>query len=95
LLRRAFCDHNDAAWDAIVIHLWSIILQWLYAARPDLTPAAAETLGYRVLWQFRSHYLHHPDLASRFPTFQVLMDDLRSCTTQVVALAPGSSTSTS
>jgi hypothetical protein len=93
LLRRAFCDHNDAAWDAVIVHLWPTILGWLYEQQPDLSPAAAERLGYQAVRQFHSHHSANSDLATPFPTFQLLMADLRDCTRQVVACALASSAS--
>jgi hypothetical protein len=86
LLRRALCDGNDAAWDTVVLHLWPFVLRWLYAALPDSAPDVIAVLAYRALWQFRSHYADHPQLAANFPTFAMLMQDLRRCTAQVSTL---------
>src|SRR5262245_31422405 len=77
LAYRALCDGNDAAWDLLVVQLWPLILRWLYASDPELTPAAAEALGYRLLWRFRRHYANRPDLAATFPTFPELLQKLR------------------
>jgi hypothetical protein len=84
LLRRAFADHNDAAWDAVIVHLWPAVLVWLYEQEPDLAPATAERLVYQAVRLFRSHYLCNAPATDLFPTFPLLMADLQACTKQVL-----------
>lgn len=76
LAYRAFCEGNDAAWDMLVVALWPLILRRLYVHNPELTPAAAEALGYRLLWRFRRHYVNRPNLTANFPTFPELLQTL-------------------
>src|SRR3954468_9277156 len=77
LAYRALCDGNDAAWDLLVVHLWPLILRWLYANDPELMPTTAEAHGYRLLWRFRRHYTDRPDLAADFPSFHELLKSLQ------------------
>ena len=81
LAYRALCDGNDAAWDLLLMHLWPLLLRWLYAAQPELTPTVAEGMGYRVLWKFRDHCAQRADLAATFP---ILLATLRQCLHQVI-----------
>lgn len=84
LAYRALCDGNDAAWDLLVTHLWPFILRWLYMTLPELTPTAAESLGYRVMWAFRRNCAERADLATNFPSFATLLNMLYRSLIQVV-----------
>jgi hypothetical protein len=88
LAYRALCDGNEAAWDLLLVHLWPLILRWLYAAQPELTPRAAQALGYRALRVFRNHCASRSDLATNFPAFPTLLAILQRCVQQVIALGP-------
>ena len=85
LAYRALCGGNDAAWDLLLVHLWPFILRWLYAQQPELTPALAAALGYRVLWRFRRQCQARSDLAANFPTIAELLTRLRRCLAEVLA----------
>ncbi len=82
LAHRALCFGNDAAWDQLVVHLWPLILRWIYAAQPEVTPAAADALGYRALCSFRSQWTRRGDLTSNFPAFPTLLQELHRCLMQ-------------
>ena len=84
LAYRALCDGNDAAWDLLLMHLWPLLLRWLYAAQPELTPTVAEAWGYRALWNFRRQCAQRADLAANFPTFPLLLTTLRQCLHRVI-----------
>src|SRR5690242_10455909 len=73
LAYRAFCDGNEAAWDLLIVHLWPLILRRLYAAQPELAPAAAQALGYQALRSFRRQVAAIGDLATAFPNFPALL----------------------
>jgi len=89
LAYRALCGGNDAAWDMMVVHLWPFVLRWIYATLPEVTPAVAEMLGYRALWNFRSHYALRPTLATNFPSFPALLTELHHITVQLTAHSSG------
>jgi hypothetical protein len=57
LQRRALLQRNDAAWDALVVQLWSVIFIWIYERVPDIVPADAELLTQKTIWAFRQEQI--------------------------------------
>ena len=85
LAYRALCEGNDAAWDLLLAHLWPMLQGWIYAVEPEVTPAVANVLGYRALWSFRRRWANRSVVANYFPTFPVLLQDLRRVLMQLLA----------
>jgi hypothetical protein len=79
LLYRALCEGNDGAWDEAVRHLWPLILRWLYAAQPELTPTRAAARGYQALHAFRRTVARHNYTFTTFPAFPALLALLQRC----------------
>jgi hypothetical protein len=84
LAYRALCDGNDAAWDLLIGHLWPLIMRRLYDVLPELTPAAAQALGYLALSRFRQLCEQRGDLATNFPPFPALLTLLNRCLRQII-----------
>jgi len=65
LQRRALAEQNPAAWDALMIRLWSSVLFWIYECTPEMAPAAAQRLAQQVIGEFQRRQmrrLNHADL---------------------------------
>jgi len=77
LQRRALVEQNPAAWDALVIRLWSSLLFWIYERAPDLAPAAAEGLAQRTLYEFRRRQTRVTADAPFLPSHELLLADLQ------------------
>lgn len=81
LQRRALTEQNPAAWDALMMRLWSSVLFWIYERIPEMAPAAAQRLAQQVIGEFQRRQmqrLNHTDLLNH----EILMAHLKQLVAQ-------------
>ena len=84
LQRRAFVEHSDAAWDALVTRLWSAVLCWLYMRVPEIAPDDAERLTQSTIWCYQHRQRIHLQSTSLQPLLPI-EHQIQRCLTQLLA----------
>ncbi|MEZ4732019.1 MAG: hypothetical protein R3E79_33290 [Caldilineaceae bacterium] len=88
LQRRALVEQNPAAWDALLMRLWSSVLFWIYERIPDLAPAAAERVAQRAIAEFKRRQMAIPHDLTGLASHEALLADLQQVVAQLMADHP-------
>lgn len=85
LQRRALTEQNPAAWDALMMRLWSSVLFWIYERTPDMAPAAAERLAQRTITEFKRQQISVTNPDSPLLRHELLLADLQRLVERLLA----------
>ena len=84
LYRRALVEQNQAAWDALMIRRWPVILSWIYTRAPEVAPSTAERLAQQTISEFQRQQATLTTAASPLPTYDQLLMRLQRLIEQLL-----------